>query len=345
MNQEQQQIFESFVQEALQQTLPQCELTRLQDTYQGELVNWPDSVCVSIMGFQGERMHGTAVLGCDFGFLERTCPAYQIGGSDKDLLLHDWIGELSNLILGRIKNKLMPLGIVLKLNPPSVTEASEAIFETYSTQPHNVRLWFTSEEDFLCIAFSMELAESVQFSAHPSTDGHALQPGDAIYRLNEPTGSSKKYDVVSQIRSGVSIDEDSLGQDDFDLGDEGTLNSPGAVLPGSWERVSTSSPSTAQVSSPPFVVPASSFRTTAPEPVDASQRRVLEAVSWRESGELHLRFQGGLTYSLTLEMLVRQGWSVLIIEGYHFELTLNEESVRVLVPELQMTLERNPAAA
>jgi predicted amidophosphoribosyltransferase len=32
-----------------------------------------------------------------------------------------------------MKNKLLPFGLALKLNPPSVTEASEEIFDVYPT--------------------------------------------------------------------------------------------------------------------------------------------------------------------------------------------------------------------
>src|SRR6185436_12997439 len=104
VNAEQLKVFESFVQEAMQQTLPQVGLSRVEDTYDGELVNWPDTILVSIMSFQSDNMQGTAVMGCDAAFLERTYPNFDPKDPQRDALLQDWLGEMSNLVLGRMKN-------------------------------------------------------------------------------------------------------------------------------------------------------------------------------------------------------------------------------------------------
>ncbi len=87
------------------------------------------------------------------------------------------------------------------------------------------------------------------------------------------------------------------------------------------------------------------LRNTPSPAVQTNLRRMLEAVAWCESGELLLRFQGSLTYSITPETLLLHGVSALTVEGYRLELSKSGSYLRVLVPELQLSLERNPAVA
>lgn len=352
MNTEQLKAFESFVQEAMQQTLPQVGLSRIEDDSGSDMVHWPDPILVSIMSFQSDNMQGTAVMGCDVAFLERSHPSFDPEDPARLSLLQDWLGEMSNLIIGRLKNKLLPLGVTLKLNPPSVLEASEEIFESYATRKENVKLWFSCEHQFFCISFSMDLDPSVSFAAQLPSQGHELQPGDAIYRLNEPAGSSKKYDVIAQIRSGVMTDDDPALHDDFDLDDDmplhhqtmdrrlegvdeleaSTLKKPGT---------STTVPSATRVQYPDV----HQTTVTNSEMPRSQHRRSLEAAEWDEPGELCLRFQGGSIVRLSPANLLAKGTEVLVIEGYQLEIKQTAHGIRVTLPELKISLETSILAA
>ncbi len=344
MNTEQLKIFESFVQEAMQQSLPQMGLTRVEDTYDGELVNWPEAILVSIMSFQSEKIQGTAVMGCDVAFLERTFPGLDPNDPNKESLLQDWLGELSNLVLGRMKNKLLPYGLMLKLNPPSVTEASEEIFDTYANRKDNLKLWFACEHQFLCLSFSVDLDESINFTAELPQQGHSLQPGDAIYRLNEPVGSSKKYDVISQIRSGVITDDDPALHDDFEVEfeDDRIVSNLTRNLEGVEELENNLNRRPAPPTSP---LTRQSYpdiqQTSVPSqaPLRNSNRRALEGVEWGDQGELCLRFQGGSVVRLAPASLLAQGTGTIVVEGYKLEIQQTQQGVRVVIPDLQMSLE------
>lgn len=62
-----------------------------------------------IIGFTGDEMRGTLVLTC-YGSLV----AEGDGRADK----RDWIGEMSNQLIGRIKNKFLPYGITIWISTP-----------------------------------------------------------------------------------------------------------------------------------------------------------------------------------------------------------------------------------
>jgi hypothetical protein len=352
VNTAQLKVFESFVQEAMQQTLPQVGLSRIEDSSDSDMVHWPDPILVSIMSFQSDNMQGTAVMGCDAAFLERSHPSFDPQDPARESLLQDWLGELSNLIIGRLKNKLLPYGVTLKLNPPSVIEASEEIFESYATRKDNVKLWFSCEHQFFCISFSMELDSSVDFAAQLPSQGHELQPGDAIYRLNEPTGSTKKYDVIAQIRSGVMTDDDPALHDDFDFDYDIPIHHPmNHKLEGVDELDASSNKkpasSTTTVSNATHVPYPNVHQTTvtsnaAPR---ANARRNLEAVEWDEPGELCLRFQGGSIVRLSPANLLAKGTEVLVIEGYQLEIKQTAHGICVTLPELKISLEAAIRAA
>ncbi|WP_141731768.1 chemotaxis protein CheX [Oligoflexus tunisiensis] len=352
MNTEQLKVFESFVQEAMHQTLPQAGLSRIEDSSDEDMVHWPDPILVSIMSFQSNNMQGTAVLGCDAAFLERTYPNFDPSDPDRASLLHDWLGELSNLLIGRLKNKLLPYGVTLKLNPPSVIEASEGIFASYATRRDNVKLWFSCEHQFFCVSFSMDLDESVNLAAQLPSQGHELQPGDAIYRLNEPMGSSRKYDVIAQIRSGVMTDDDPALHDDFEFDDDAPMHHH--TMSRHLEGVDELEASTGRKSTSSTTVP-NATRVQYPDVhqttvTDSSMprsnnRRSLEAAEWDEPGELCLRFQGGSIVRLSPANLLANGTHLLVIEGYQLEIKQTTHGICVTLPELKISLETSIRAA
>jgi len=359
VNTEQLKIFESYIQEAIQHAMPQVILNRVENTYDGELVNWPDNILVSIMSFYCEKMQGTAVIGCDAAFLERTYPGLDPKDPNKESLLQDWLGELSNLVLGRMKNKLLPFGLALKLNPPSVTEASEEIFSVYSNRKDNLKLWFNMDHQFLCLSISVDLDESINFAALMPDQGHSLQPGDAIYRLNEPVGTTQKYDVIAQIRSGVMTNDDPALHDDFESEFDDDIPEPRKnwhlqgveELETNHAQRTSYSGSTSVSNSAPVQPPRESFPDVQHANLISSAtprttgRRILEAAEWGDTGELCLRFQGGSIVRLSPTNLLAKGAATLVIEGYRLEIQQTQQGIRVTLPELQMSLETAIRAA
>ncbi|MCX6129602.1 MAG: chemotaxis protein CheX [Proteobacteria bacterium] len=345
-------IFAVFVQEAIAQTLPSANLKLIEAPEQGDLVNWPEPIQVSIMGFQSDKIKGTAVIGCDHCFFDQFCPGLDKQDPQYLALAQDWLGEFSNLLLGRLKNRLLPYEIILRVSPPSVSEASESIYSSYTRCKENLKLWFNAGQAFICVAFSMDIEAGVDLGARLPAQGHSLQPGDAIYRLNGESHSSNKYDVISQIRSGVMTEDDSVLHDDFDFDlDLEHLESRPIVannLVGVEELEKPAKPQQENNIQMPVSVgrgqsnayPEIQFSGSKNSSrLGSKNRRNLEGMEWNEAGELHLCFQGGNLVSITPLILLEQGTNTLMIEGYKVDIQQDQKGLRVTIPELQITLE------
>lgn len=79
--------------------------------------NWAttDEPLVSaIMGFVSAEVRGTCLLACEQGAIQSSCPK---GGR-----VRDWIGELANQLVGRLKVKLLGHDIEIGLTTPIVLQ-------------------------------------------------------------------------------------------------------------------------------------------------------------------------------------------------------------------------------
>jgi CheY-specific phosphatase CheX len=70
---------------------------------------WP--YC-GILGFTGPTLRGSVLLASSRGAFERSCP---VQGT-----MRDWVGELTNQLVGRLKARLVERGIPLALSTPVV---------------------------------------------------------------------------------------------------------------------------------------------------------------------------------------------------------------------------------
>ena len=85
----------------------------------------------SVVGFAEERVNGCCVLTANVNTLRRLAP-----GEATDTW--DWLGELNNQVVGRLKNKMVPAGLLFQLTPPVMAEGREVRFRV----PHtSCTLW------------------------------------------------------------------------------------------------------------------------------------------------------------------------------------------------------------
>jgi hypothetical protein len=68
----------------------------------------------SVMGFVDQHIRGTCLLACEPAPLNASCPR---GGGARD-----WVGELANQLIGRLKVKLLAYDIDLALTTPIVLQ-------------------------------------------------------------------------------------------------------------------------------------------------------------------------------------------------------------------------------
>lgn len=75
---------------------------------------------VSTIGFTAKSIRGVLVLSVERGLAHKSMPPSLAGGDQKPEILADWTGELSNQMLGRLKNKLITVGVEIALSTPMV---------------------------------------------------------------------------------------------------------------------------------------------------------------------------------------------------------------------------------
>lgn len=110
--------------------------------------SWDDSDEVlfsGVMGFVSDSVRGTCLLAAPESTLRAAAPDAAI--------LRDWVGELANQLVGRLKSKLMARGETIKLSTPVVlsgvrlsplprTQAQPALF---ASSAGRVMVWLEVE--------------------------------------------------------------------------------------------------------------------------------------------------------------------------------------------------------
>jgi hypothetical protein len=103
--------------------------------------NMPELTLLSVIGFSGRGIGGSLVLGSTGEPLRRSNPSQS---TDRD-----WIAELANQLLGRIKNRVMRSGIEFYAMPPSVVSGHHLVPVT--SQP-DFRPWlFATRGGIVCL--------------------------------------------------------------------------------------------------------------------------------------------------------------------------------------------------
>jgi hypothetical protein len=78
-------------------------------------------ICASIP-FLSAGFHGNVVLMTTREFARRSLPAGVLtGAKDEDVILADWMCEAANQLVGRVKNRLLRVGMVLEIGLASVS--------------------------------------------------------------------------------------------------------------------------------------------------------------------------------------------------------------------------------
>jgi hypothetical protein len=129
----------------------------------------PELLFCSVIGFSSDQMRGTLVLATTSEPLGRTTPVQ--GGS-----LREWVAELSNQLLGRVKRQLMERGVILAMSTPIVLRG-----ERLHPMPNNdaPALTFVCDGGCVCVWVDAEIEPGVDLS-HVQKDGAGIGEGEAL---------------------------------------------------------------------------------------------------------------------------------------------------------------------
>lgn len=125
----------------------------------------------SVMGFGGRQVRGALVLVSTVEPLERTHP----GDAESH---QDWIRELSNQLMGRVKNRLLSLGADVLLATPAAISGKN--LDLTSSTPNAPQV-FRAEKGLVCVWIECEYLDGFELPTTPSGNLEAALPeGEAL---------------------------------------------------------------------------------------------------------------------------------------------------------------------
>ena len=107
-----------------------CELL---GEYRGRLDHWAEAACpeisehdrvAGIVGFAADQFVGSIAIMAAPSAIASLLPEALVAVASDESVIEDWVGELSNQLLGRAKNKLAAMGLSFKLATPTVVGGS-----------------------------------------------------------------------------------------------------------------------------------------------------------------------------------------------------------------------------
>jgi hypothetical protein len=123
----------------------------------------------AVVGFGGDQIRGSLLLATTAEPLGRTSP---VG----DTCFRDWIAELSNQLLGRIKTKLVARGIVPHASTPVVLRAPHLTPLPKATMKHFV---FECDDGHVCVWLEAELEKNLDLTLGPVSTA-SLNEGEGL---------------------------------------------------------------------------------------------------------------------------------------------------------------------
>ena len=128
-----------------------------------------DLLFCAVIGFSSEQMRGTLVLATTREPLGRTSPVQ--GGE-----LREWIAELSNQLLGRVKRQLVDRGVELAISTPIVLRG-ERLHPMPSKEAAPLK--FVCEGGCVCVWMDAVLVPGLDLS-QVQTSEPGMGEGDAM---------------------------------------------------------------------------------------------------------------------------------------------------------------------
>lgn len=130
--------------------------------------NSNEALYSAVIGFVSSQVRGTCLIACETSAIERSCPS---GGR-----VRDWIGELANQLIGRLKVKLLGHDIEIGLTTPIVLQG---IHIRPVPKAELFPAVFSSEWGTVLVWVEAEIADG--FSLPPSRIPDAGQTGDLMF--------------------------------------------------------------------------------------------------------------------------------------------------------------------
>lgn len=180
MNQEVdfQQFFERVASEACEDLFGRYNIAVRRAADHDEPVS-PDFLLCSVIGFTGRDVRGTLVLALteELYGLSNPIAAPDPSATGNRLTQRDWVGELSNQLLGRIKIALLPFGVEIYLNLPAVLLGQHL---APLPRPHLKPLKFTLSPGAAAVWIEVEARPGFKIDSAASTEDQGPDAGETV---------------------------------------------------------------------------------------------------------------------------------------------------------------------
>jgi CheY-specific phosphatase CheX len=140
---------------------------------------------LAIIGFGGAEdapsLRGSLILSANHGLLERSCPAPRVAGQVgcSAETLQDWIGELANQLLGRLKSRLLAHGVTIQLGTPTTVSGLELRVRSCAADRQATPLWFVAGDDWLVVRLDALASPNAKLESSPDPSSSAAE-GDVL---------------------------------------------------------------------------------------------------------------------------------------------------------------------
>lgn len=114
---------------------------------------------VSFIGLGGNGLRGSLVVSIPGSLLQRCHPTRSADVDDQA----DWLAEIANLTLGRIKSRLHALHVTIELSTPITISAKELRFARFASTP--IIHKYTLDESNLYVGFQAVSDDSAALDA------------------------------------------------------------------------------------------------------------------------------------------------------------------------------------
>lgn len=111
----------------------------------------PGNAVVAFIGFTGDHLCGSLTIVAPMALITRSHPLRERREIDEDMVC-DWASELANQLLGRVKNRLRPFGLVIVLSTPSAAIGEHLRAREEQSEGFR-RLLFDAGTDRLAVLF------------------------------------------------------------------------------------------------------------------------------------------------------------------------------------------------
>jgi CheY-specific phosphatase CheX len=118
-----------------------------------------------VIGFSGDQMRGTMLLATSKEPLGRTSPS-------TDASLREWLAELANQLLGRVKNRLFTHGVHLHMSTPIVLRGEHI---SPVSQAELVPFSFVCDGGVVCVWFDVDVTPGVDLTQSVETESVAAE--------------------------------------------------------------------------------------------------------------------------------------------------------------------------